>query len=64
MCNFQALVLEDLNYVARRYKSGKYAIDQSVTNQYLKVWLPYAKNIEPVVLMTSVKKIQYIKFSY
>ena len=63
MCNFQALVLEDLNYVAR-YKSGKYAIDQSVTNQYLKVRLPYAKNIEPVVLMTSVKKIQYIKFSY
>ena len=62
MCNFQALVLEDLNYVARRYKSGKYAIDQSVTNQYLR--LPYAKNIEPVLLMTSVKKIQYIKFSY
>ena len=64
MCNFQALVLEDLNYVARRYKSGKYAIDQSVTNQYIKVRLPYAKNIEPFVLMTSVKKIQYIKFSY
>ena len=64
MCNFQALVLEDLNYVARRYKSGKYAIDQCVTNQYLKVRLPYAKNIEAVVLMTSVKKIQYIKFSY
>ena len=64
MCNFQALVLEDLNYVARRYKSRKYAIDQSVTNQYLKVRLPYAKNIEPVVLMTSVRKIQYIKFSY
>ena len=64
MCNFQALVLEDLNYVARRYKSGKYAIDQSVTNQYLKVMLPYAKNIEPVVVVTSVKKIQYIKFSY
>ena len=62
MCNFQALVLEDLNYVARRYKSGKYAIDQSVINQYLR--LPYAKNIEPVLLMTSVKKIQYIKFSY
>ena len=64
MCNFQALVLEDLNYVARRYKSGKYAIDQSVTNQYLKVRLPCAKNIEPVVVVTSVKKIQYIKFSY
>ena len=64
MCNFQALVLEDLNYVARRYKSVKYAIDQSVTNQYLKVRLPYAKNIEPVVVVTSVKKIQYIKFSY
>ena len=50
--------------MSRGDMSGKYAIDQSVTNQYLKVRLPYAKNIEPVVLMTSVRKIQYIKFSY
>ena len=40
MCNFQALVQEDPNYVVRRYESGKYAIDQSVTNEYLKVKLP------------------------
>ena len=40
VCNFQALVQEDPNYVVRRYESGKYAIDQSVTNEYLKVKLP------------------------
>lgn len=32
----RALVQEDPNYVVRRYESGKYAIDQSVTNEYLK----------------------------
>lgn len=33
----QALVHEDPNYVVKRYESRKYAIDESVTNEYLKV---------------------------
>ena len=37
MCIFQALVQEDPNYVVKRYESKKYAIDESVTNEYLKV---------------------------
>ncbi|KAJ7390048.1 hypothetical protein OS493_027573 [Desmophyllum pertusum] len=32
----QALVHEDPNYVVKRYESRKYAIDESVTNEYLK----------------------------
>jgi len=33
----QALVHEDPSYVVKRYESRKYAIDESVTNEYLKV---------------------------
>ena len=36
---FQALVQEDPNYVVKRYESRKYAIDESVTSEYLKVQL-------------------------
>ena len=33
----QALVQEDPSYVVKRYESRKYAIDESVTSEYLKV---------------------------
>ena len=33
----QALVHEDPSYVVKRYESRKYAIDESVTSEYLKV---------------------------
>ena len=36
-CILQALVQEDPNYVVKRYESRKYAIDESVTSEYLKV---------------------------
>ena len=36
-CILQALVNEDPNYVVKRYESRKYAIDESVTSEYLKV---------------------------
>ena len=36
-CILQALVHEDPNYVVKRYESRKYAIDESVTSEYLKV---------------------------
>ena len=36
-CILQALVHEDPSYVVKRYESRKYAIDESVTNEYLKV---------------------------
>lgn len=37
MCILQALVHEDPSYVVKRYESRKYAIDESVTSEYLKV---------------------------
>ena len=33
----QAVVHEDPSYVVKRYESRKYAIDESVTSEYLKV---------------------------
>ena len=60
----KALVQEDPNYVIQRYESGKYAVDDSVTKEYLLVLIFKVVNLfrSCVILINNHSDFVFSKF--